>query len=140
MATKKHAQKTQTYTVRIEWPVTYYCDTTVEASSPEEAARLAMADPDYDNQRSYDESGDSTVEGVCEGGDYSYEDRIEVDAASGEPAEFAGVVWSVEDIKERMPNWPEKRCEKFLRDNEDAIQLEMIAAGGALVESLLARD
>lgn len=71
-------KKTQTYTVRIEWPVTYYCDTTVEASSPEEAARIAMEDPDYDNQSSYDESGDSTVEGVCEGEDYRYEDRVEV--------------------------------------------------------------
>jgi hypothetical protein len=79
MATKAK-KKTTTYTVRIEWPVTYYCDTTVEATSPEEAARIAMADPDYDSQRSYDESGDSKVEGVCEGDDYRYEDRIEVDA------------------------------------------------------------
>lgn len=75
--TKKKAQ-TQTYTVRIEWPVTYYCDTTVEASSPEEAARLAMEDPDYDNQRSYDNDGDNKVEGVCVGEWYRYEDRIEV--------------------------------------------------------------
>ena len=68
----------KTYTVRIEWPVTYYCDTTVEASSPEEAARIAMEDPDYDNQSSYDESGDSTVEGVCEGDEYSFEEHVEV--------------------------------------------------------------
>lgn len=80
MATKKKTAKKQTYTVRIEWPVTYYCDTTVEAASPEEAARIALEDPDYDNQRSYDDSGDSTVEGVCEGEDYRYEDRIEVPA------------------------------------------------------------
>lgn len=77
MAAQKKT-KTKTYTVRIEWPVTYYCDTTVEASSPEEAAKIAIEDPDYDNQRSYDESGDSTVEGVCEGEDYRYEDRVEV--------------------------------------------------------------
>lgn len=77
MATK--AKKTATtYTVRIEWPVTYYCDTTVEATSPEEAARIAMEDPDYDNQRSYDESGDSIVQGVCEGEDYDYGQHQEV--------------------------------------------------------------
>lgn len=87
MATKKKTAKKQTYTVRIEWPVTYYCDTTVEATSPEDAARIAMEDPDYDNQCSYggDCDGESTVEGVCEGDDYSYEDRIEIDAASDEP-------------------------------------------------------
>jgi len=73
-------KKKQTYTVRIEWPVTYYCDTTVEASSPAEAARIALEDPDYDNQRSYDncDSGDSTVEGVCEGDEYSFKSHIEV--------------------------------------------------------------
>ena len=71
-------KKKQAYTVRIEWPVTYYCDTTVEASSPEEAAQIAMADPDYDNQRSYDDAGDSTVEGVCEGDEYSFEEHVEV--------------------------------------------------------------
>ena len=70
--------KKQTYTVRIEWPVYYYCDTTVEASSPEEAAALAMEEPDYDSQRSYDEPGESEVEGVCEGEDYRFEDQIEV--------------------------------------------------------------
>jgi hypothetical protein len=77
MATKKKTAK-KTYTVRIEWPVTYYCDTTVEASSIEEAARLAMEDPDYDNQRSYDESGDSAVEGVCEGEEYDFSQHQEV--------------------------------------------------------------
>jgi len=78
MATKKKTAKKKTYTVRIEWQVTYYCDTTVEASSVEEAAKIALEDPDYDNQRSYDESGDSTVKGVCEGEGYRFEDRVEV--------------------------------------------------------------
>jgi hypothetical protein len=77
MATKKQTAK-QTYTVRIEWAVTYYCDTVVEASSPKEAAKLAMEDPDYDNQSSYDEPSDSTVQGVCEGDDYRWKDRVEV--------------------------------------------------------------
>lgn len=78
----------QTYTVRIEWPVTYYCDTTVEASSPEEAAAIAMEDPDYDNQSSYDDSGDSTVEGVCIGDEYDYCQRIEVPEAGSESVEI----------------------------------------------------
>jgi len=66
----------RTYTVRIEWPVTYYCDTTVEASSPEEAERLALASPDYDNQRSYDDDGADTVEGVCEGREFDRDNVI----------------------------------------------------------------
>ncbi len=66
----------RSYTVRIEWPVTYYCDTTVEASSPEEAKRLAMENPDYDNQRSYDDAGGNTVEGVCEGDEFDRDNMI----------------------------------------------------------------
>jgi hypothetical protein len=66
----------KTYTVRIEWPVTYYCDTTVEASSREEAERLAMEDPDYDNQRSYDDGGGNTVEGICEGDEFDRDNMI----------------------------------------------------------------
>jgi len=58
------------YTVRIEWPVTYYCDTTVRATSPEEAAGIAMEDPDYDSQDSYDDSGNSYVAGVSEGEEF----------------------------------------------------------------------
>jgi hypothetical protein len=102
MATKqKQKQKTKTYTVRIEWPVTYYCDTIVKASSIEEAARLALEDPDYDNPRSYDESGESTVEGVCEGEDYRYEDRVEVggDGRDDEPADNRrSEGWDVFDV------------------------------------------
>ena len=136
MATKKKTE-TKEYTVRIEWPVTYYCDTTVTASSPEEAADLAMEDPDYDNQRSYDEPGESEVEGVCEGDEYSFDEHIEVGAAS---AEFAGVVWTVEDIKDRMPEWSDERCKKFLDDNEDSIQQEMIEAAGCLIKAWLPRE
>jgi hypothetical protein len=137
MATKAKKTAKKEYTVRIEWPVTYYCDTTVEASSPEEAARIAMEDPDYENQDSYDEPGDSEVEGVCEGDEYSFDERIEVDAA---PAEFAGVVWTVEDIKDRMPEWSDERCKKFLDDNEDSIQQEMIEAAGCLIKARLPRE
>jgi hypothetical protein len=136
MATKNKTAK-KTYTVRIEWPVTYYCDTTVEASSPEDAARIAMEDPDYENQDSYDEPGDSEVEGVCEGDEYSFDEHIEVDAA---PAEFASVAWRIEDIKERMPEWSDEKCQKFLDDNEDAIQREMIEAAGDFIKARLPRE
>jgi hypothetical protein len=68
--TKKTAKKE--YTVRTEWTVTYYCDTTVKATSREDAARIVMQDeePDYDSQESYDDSGDTYVAGVSEGSDY----------------------------------------------------------------------
>ena len=60
--------------------VTYYCDTTVEASSPAEARRLAMENPDYDNQRSYDDDGENAVEGVCEGDEFDRDNMIGGDA------------------------------------------------------------
>jgi hypothetical protein len=74
MATKQK----QTYTVRIEWDARYYCDTTVEASSPDEAKRLALENPDYDNQESYDGSMDSEseVEGVCLGDTFEYDNQL----------------------------------------------------------------
>jgi len=87
---KTKQPKTKTYTVRIEWPVTYYCDTTVEATSAAEAAQIAMQDPDYDNQRSYDESGDSTVEGVCEGDEWTVWRRELLNAEAKAGAEGRG--------------------------------------------------
>lgn len=75
----------KTYTVRIEWPVYYYCDTTVEASSVEEAAKLAMANPDYDNQQSYDDSGDNEIGGVCEGDEYDYSTHVMPKAGKKKP-------------------------------------------------------
>jgi len=56
------------------------------------------------------------------------------------PAEFAGVVWTVEDIKDRMPEWSDERCRKFLDDNEDSIQQEMIEAAGCLIKARLPRE
>jgi hypothetical protein len=86
----KTKTKKKTYTVRIEWPVTYYCDTVVKATDPHDAARIAMEDPDYDNQRSYDESGDSTVEGVCEGDEYDFMQHIDVGSGTSEAARERG--------------------------------------------------
>ena len=62
-----------TYTVRIEWPVTYYIDVDVQASSPAEAADLAFDEADatdaWDDQRSYDESGDNYIGRITAEGD-----------------------------------------------------------------------
>jgi hypothetical protein len=72
MATKAKTTVKNEYTVRTEWTVTYYCDTTVKATSREDAARIVMqeGEPDYDSQESYDDSGDTYVAGVSEGTDY----------------------------------------------------------------------
>jgi hypothetical protein len=86
----KTKQKKKTYTVRIEWPVTYYCDTVVKAIDPNDAARIAMEDPDYDSQDSYDEPGDSTVEGVCEGDEYDFMQRIDAGDGTSEAAREHG--------------------------------------------------
>jgi hypothetical protein len=53
------------------------------------------------------------------------------------PADFATVAWRIEDIQERMPEWSEKQCKKFLDDNADAIQTAMIDAGGKEIDFLL---
>jgi|GEM_PF-6320685 len=127
MATKT---TTRTYTVRIEWPVTYYCDTTVEASSIEEAARLAMDDPDYDNQRSYDEPGESEVQGVCEGDDYRYEDREEVPAAgaSCDESRHAAMLNHLRQIVEKQ--------EAFFDQNEHGTQAEFQKAADAFHDAI----
>jgi hypothetical protein len=72
MATNAKKTAKKEYTVRTEWTVTYYCDTTVKATSREDAARIVMqeGEPDYDSQESYDDSGDTYVAGVSEGTDY----------------------------------------------------------------------
>jgi len=73
MTTKAKKAAKKEYTVRTEWNVTYYCDTTVKATSREDAARIVMqeSEPDYDSQDSYDDSGDTYVAGVSQGGDYN---------------------------------------------------------------------
>ena len=35
-----------------------------------------MENPDYDNQRPYDDDGDNTVEGVCEGDEFDRDNMI----------------------------------------------------------------
>jgi hypothetical protein len=72
MTTKAKKTAKKAYTVRTEWAVTYYCDTTVKATSREDAARIVMqeSEPDYDSQESYDDSGDTYVAGVSEGDNF----------------------------------------------------------------------
>jgi len=49
----------------------------------------------------------------------------------------AVVSWCAEDIQEKRPDWSVKRCQKFLDDNEDHIQLAMIEAGGDAIDECL---
>lgn len=50
---------------------------------------------------------------------------------------FAVIGWCVEDIQERCPEWDDKKCEEFLENFEEEIQLAMIEAGGDTIERLL---
>ena len=52
----------------------------------------------------------------------------------------AVVSWCAEDIKQWCPRWSVKRCQEFLDDNEDTIQLAMIEAGGEAILSCLEID
>lgn len=141
---KTKQPKTKTYTVRIEWPVTYYCDTTVEATSAAEAASIAMEDPDYDNQSSYDDPGSSKVEGVCEGDEYSFEEHEE---APKESKTTAGA-WSCDygdfsvfseagaEIARVVPG--NEDGGRTLSDAEMEANLNLIAASPTLLAALAA--
>jgi hypothetical protein len=52
----------------------------------------------------------------------------------------AVVSWCAEDIKERCPKWSVKRCQEFLDEYEDTIQLAMIEAGDEAILSCLEID
>lgn len=49
----------------------------------------------------------------------------------------AKVSWCAEDILEKRPNWTIQRCQDFLDDNEDHIQLAMIEAGADAIDECL---
>jgi hypothetical protein len=66
--------------------------------------------------------------------------QVYVEGKPAAPAEFASVAWRIEDIKERMPEWSDKKCQKFLEKNADAIQCAMIDAGGEEIADLLPRE
>ena len=50
------------------------------------------------------------------------------------------VSWCAEDIQERCPNWSVKRCQEFLDDYEDTIQMAMIEAGEKAILDCLEND
>lgn len=50
------------------------------------------------------------------------------------------VSWCAEDIQERCPHWSVKRCQEFLDDYEDTIQLAMIKAGEEAILDCLEND
>lgn len=50
---------------------------------------------------------------------------------------WATVSWCVEDIQEKFPSWDEKKCEEFLENFEEEIQLAMIEAGGDVIQRIL---
>jgi hypothetical protein len=136
MATKKKTETKTEFRVSRIWTVEYRSYSFVKATNAEEAARLALEDDDYSDQESCDGSDgpteiDEIVEITPDG------DEIEHDIPVADDAEYADVAWRVEDIKERMPDWSNKRCAKWLEKNADAIQVAMIDAGGDEIERSL---
>ncbi len=52
-------------------------------------------------------------------------------------ATFAGlalVKWCAEDIQTLRPDWDAAKCNEFLYENEDEIQLQMIDAGWNVIK------
>ena len=47
------------------------------------------------------------------------------------------VSWCAEDILEKRPDWSVERCQDFLDENEDHIQMAMIEAGGDAIDECL---
>lgn len=55
-------------------------------------------------------------------------------------SQHAAVSWCAADIQEERPDWSVNKCNKFLIENEDEIQCEMIERGWEVINNLLARD
>ena len=53
---------------------------------------------------------------------------------------YATIAWSAVDVQEFRPNWSVKRCNQFLDDNEDHIQIAMIEAGNDAINECLPAD
>lgn len=138
MATKaKKTAKREFHVVRY-WPVEYRSIAHVQASSPEEAAKLALEDDDFDDQESCDGSdGDTEIGTIIEITPEGLEIEHPVPADIDE--EMASASWCVRDIQERMPAWTVEHCIDFLTANEDAIQCAMIEAGWRVIDGELNR-
>jgi hypothetical protein len=52
---------------------------------------------------------------------------------------YAEVSWCAEDIKTLRPDWTDEQCVEFLEENEDAIQVGMIARGWYELEDIIKR-
>jgi hypothetical protein len=50
---------------------------------------------------------------------------------------YAEVSWCAFDLSDFRPSWSAEKCNEFLEENEDAIQLAMIEAGADAVRELL---
>ena len=139
MATKKKTETKKEFRVSRIWTVEYRSYAFVKAASADEAAKLALEDDDYSDQESCDGSdGPTEIEEIVEITPDG--DEIEHDIPVADEDEYADVAWRVEDIKERMPDWSNKRCAKWLDMNADAIQVAMIDAGGDEIERSLPRE
>lgn len=136
MRTKKKTAKREFQVVRY-WPVEYRSIAHVQASSPEEAARLAMEDDDYSDQESCDGSDGPTEIGTIT---EITPEGLEIEhTVPSIDEEMAGASWCVRDIQERMPAWTAEQCIDFLNDNEDEIQVAMIEAGSRVICDLIRR-
>jgi hypothetical protein len=132
MATKAKKTANREFQVVRYWPVEYRSIAYVQASSPEEAAKLALEDDDYDDQESCDGSdGDTEIGTIIEITPEGLEIEHPVPADIDE--EMASASWCVRDIQERMPAWTVDQCIDFLNANEGAIQVAMIEAAGRVI-------
>jgi hypothetical protein len=134
MATKAKKTAKREFQVNRYWPVQYRSTAYVQASSPEEAARLAMEDENYDNQESCDGSDGDTEIGTIH--EITPDGREIVHTVPHLDGEKATVSWCIRDVMERMPAWTAQQCDDFLRDNEDAIQIAMIEAGNRAIREM----
>jgi hypothetical protein len=138
MATKAPQTAKREFQVARYWPVEYRSIAYVQASSPEEAARLAMEDDDYGDQESCDGSeGDTEIGTITEITPEGLEIEHPVPADIDE--EMASAAWCVRDIQERMPAWTVDQCIEFLHANADAIQCAMIKAGWRVIDAEISR-
>ncbi|NBT76663.1 MAG: hypothetical protein EBT15_12010 [Betaproteobacteria bacterium] len=53
---------------------------------------------------------------------------------------YATISWCAVDVQEFRPNWSVQRCNQFLDDNEDRIQVAMIEAGNDAIKECLPAD
>jgi hypothetical protein len=50
---------------------------------------------------------------------------------------YATISWCAVDVQEFRPDWSVQKCNQFLEDNEDSIQMAMIEAGSDAIRLLL---